>query len=1026
MVKFITRCGLVLGVLLVAACMGIYAWLRSGPISNQELTLMLERALSANDGSLRADIGEVEIDWEHLDRLGSLQIKHLVLQDEAGNIFANFPNVRASINPLSLLRLGPVIDEVVVIRPQFYLEKDEEGIWKVGLNADDRAVPLAQLLQSFSSGADSGYVAVGFETLRVEGAQLYVSDAGKGTMLSSTAASIEASRRGSIVDIQLKAPFSLDDHASTIVAAAVIDAADNQIATDFRVDHLPLALMCKFMHCPPHLGASGTFTGRIAPSFADGALHELELIGIAEDVTARLEDWFEAPLLIRRAKLHAVIRKEAKEVELFPSELTLEDTIVRARGKLTQTAQGTALTGYGETTAPLAIDKLKKYWPITKAPEARNWMDTMLSKGDSPHGHIHLNIKPGDLAQEILPDSALRATVDVRDIAVNYLKGFPKITVNRGKVHFTARGMRVEASEATALKGTRLSHLKLIADDLYHPNVPMKVTFDVSAPAADAVKILALEPFTFDDGLALTSSITGRAQGNIALGFNAFSANDDGKPHFENVAYDISLNLADVAQKNLAHAVDISDLNVALKASNQEFTLNGSTRVNQHPLTLAMKQEAAGIGLEMRGILPVLALRALAGEHARWLEEGAVKASVTLRLGKEDTRIERAEIDLSKAALTIAELGVSKPLGQKASLSVLPNNEAGSLTLRADLGVLSAKGNLQMSDDGRLTLLHLDQVKSAQNDFALSYKAVDQDAHRITLRGNSIDLRGAYASEENGLLADFPNIKLELDVSILYLTDTPFTEVRGMLDCVQGPCRYADISAIVGKGNIAARIDRDAAGVRTLTMQSGDAGDVFKALDITDRMYGGKLEISGTYDDAKPESVLHARLLVNDFTLKNSEILGRILAIGSLSGLANVLTGSGIDFEKLSANVTAQRGVFTIDEGRARGNAMGFTVKGNVNTADTTLKLRGVLVPAFLLNSMLGNIPILGELVGGEGEGLIAFNYSVKGSYANPEVMVNPLSGLTPGFLRGIFTAFDDEGEPVQAPNEKPAAATKP
>jgi len=42
-------------------------------------------------------------------------------------------------------------------------------------------------------------------------------------------------------------------------------------------------------------------------------------------------------------------------------------------------------------------------------------------------------------------------------------------------------------------------------------------------------------------------------------------------------------------------------------------------------------------------------------------------------------------------------------------------------------------------------------------------------------------------------------------------------------------------------------------------------------------------------------------------------------------------------------------------------------------------------------------------LLGGDGQGLFAANYRVTGSAADPQVSVNPLSALTPGFLRRLF-----------------------
>src|SRR3546814_2277527 len=48
------------------------------------------------------------------------------------------------------------------------------------------------------------------------------------------------------------------------------------------------------------------------------------------------------------------------------------------------------------------------------------------------------------------------------------------------------------------------------------------------------------------------------------------------------------------------------------------------------------------------------------------------------------------------------------------------------------------------------------------------------------------------------------------------------------------------------------------------------------------------------------------------------------------------------------------------------------------------------------------------------GEGLISVVYTVDGPTDDPDVSVNPLSALTPGFLRNIFTAGSGD-EPAHA-----------
>ena len=97
-------------------------------------------------------------------------------------------------------------------------------------------------------------------------------------------------------------------------------------------------------------------------------------------------------------------------------------------------------------------------------------------------------------------------------------------------------------------------------------------------------------------------------------------------------------------------------------------------------------------------------------------------------------------------------------------------------------------------------------------------------------------------------------------------------------------------------------------------------------------------------------------------------------------------------------------------EGRGSGPGLGMTANGEINFANDTLDMDGVLVPAYTANSMLGGIPLIGDIiVGKKGEGIFALNYTVQGEFKAAQVAVNPLSALTPGFLRGIFSKQRDD-----------------
>ena len=83
---------------------------------------------------------------------------------------------------------------------------------------------------------------------------------------------------------------------------------------------------------------------------------------------------------------------------------------------------------------------------------------------------------------------------------------------------------------------------------------------------------------------------------------------------------------------------------------------------------------------------------------------------------------------------------------------------------------------------------------------------------------------------------------------------------------------------------------------------------------------------------------------------------------------------------------------------------MGVSFEGVIDRDNDTIDVNGSLVPVFGLNNMLGAIPVIGDLlVSQEWEGIFGLTYQATGDINEPQVVVNPLSVLTPGILRRIF-----------------------
>jgi len=111
---------------------------------------------------------------------------------------------------------------------------------------------------------------------------------------------------------------------------------------------------------------------------------------------------------------------------------------------------------------------------------------------------------------------------------------------------------------------------------------------------------------------------------------------------------------------------------------------------------------------------------------------------------------------------------------------------------------------------------------------------------------------------------------------------------------------------------------------------------------------------------------------------------------------------------RLQAGFSWASGRLSVTEGVMSGPEIGLSFDGFADFPRDRLDLAGSYVPAYALNSLLSNIPVLGFVIaGGQHEGIFALSYRVTGSFSEPVVSVNPLSAIAPGMIRKIMGVLD-------------------
>ena len=152
----------------------------------------------------------------------------------------------------------------------------------------------------------------------------------------------------------------------------------------------------------------------------------------------------------------------------------------------------------------------------------------------------------------------------------------------------------------------------------------------------------------------------------------------------------------------------------------------------------------------------------------------------------------------------------------------------------------------------------------------------------------------------------------------------------------------------------------------------------------------------------------------------NQSFLNRLFSAGSLTGVVDLLGGSGITVDSLDVPFSSRNSVISV-KGAIASGSVGATADGYIDRPHNQVALKGTLVPAYGINSLASNLPILGNILASKkGEGIFGVTYSATGNADEPKISTDPVSAFAPGFLRRIFQGHMPT--PADAPSNAPGA----
>ncbi len=245
------------------------------------------------------------------------------------------------------------------------------------------------------------------------------------------------------------------------------------------------------------------------------------------------------------------------------------------------------------------------------------------------------------------------------------------------------------------------------------------------------------------------------------------------------------------------------------------------------------------------------------------------------------------------------------------------------------------------------------------------------------------------------------NINMTLNISNVYIdNDNTVKDLNGNLQIGDNKLTQAKISAIFDNNeNLKFTVNTNKEGEKITTLYSSKAEPLvnrYKFIKGFEDSNKGYLD----FYSSKKDGISNSKLVIDNFKVKEIPALAKVLALASLQGIADLLTGEGVRFTDFEMNFTNKNKLMTIQELYAIGPAISILIEGYIEE-DNIISLRGTLVPATTINRSIASIPLLGDLLIGKkvGDGVFGVSFKVKGPPKKLETTVNPIKTLTPRFI---------------------------
>ena len=366
-----------------------------------------------------------------------------------------------------------------------------------------------------------------------------------------------------------------------------------------------------------------------------------------------------------------------------------------------------------------------------------------------------------------------------------------------------------------------------------------------------------------------------------------------------------------------------------------------------------------------------------------------------------------ADLNLTNANVTIPKLNFNKKKHLDANLQIETNFNIKKYYNIKSLNFTSNKSKLLFSNLKLNEKFKVDNFKSIEaktflndklnNDFKINNKEDNIEVIGIFYDAQPL-LKSLYINDDKKTFSKNFNKDIKINIKNVYTgTDDDISDFSMISTVKEGSYDKLSLKGYFSSSEIVEMsIYKHNDEKKTLQVISDRARPFIKNFNFIKGFEGGKLN----YESTIFKDITESNLKITDFKVSKVPALASLLTLASLKGIADTLSGEGIYFESFYMQTNSKDNILNIEEALASGPAVSILLEGYVDK-EKTVSLKGTLVPATKLNSIIASIPIVGNILVGKkaGEGVVGVSFKMKGPPNNIKTTVNPIKTLTPRFI---------------------------